>query len=116
MNLFKNDNYSKVRGGYSRLIDVSCRKCGTYILTYQKDGPGNLRRMYLDRIVFPKKHQMFAEKKLDNIASLKCKECKELLAYPYIYKKENRISYKVFVDSLIKKIISQKDFKKRAKK
>jgi len=47
---FKNDKYKKVRGGYSRLLDIQCAKCKEHLLFYQKDGPGILKRMYLDRI------------------------------------------------------------------
>ena len=49
-NIFKNDKYRKARGGYSRLLSVSCQKCGDQICLYQKDGPGNLRRMYIVRL------------------------------------------------------------------
>lgn len=48
--IFKNDKYKKTRGGYSRLLNISCQKCGSQICYYQKDGPGNLRRMYIDQL------------------------------------------------------------------
>ena len=47
---FVNDKYKKVRGGYSRLLEISCEKCGSVLCHYQKDGPGILKRMYFDRI------------------------------------------------------------------
>ena len=47
----KNDIYRKARGGYARLLNISCRKCKQLLFVYQKDGPGNLRRLYLDRIL-----------------------------------------------------------------
>jgi hypothetical protein len=49
-NKFINDKYKKVRGGYSRLLDITCEKCGNHVCYYQKDGPGILKRMYFDRI------------------------------------------------------------------
>lgn len=90
---FKKDKYSKVRGGYSRRLKVYCRKCNNYILSYQKDGPGNLRRMYFDRIfdLKPKKQ-------------LVCNKCKELLGIRYVYPKENRKSFRLFQDAVIKKV------------
>ena len=38
-----------------RLLDISCAKCDTHLFYYQKDGPGMLKRMYLDRIYGSKK-------------------------------------------------------------
>ena len=53
---FKSDKYKKVRGGYSRLLDISCVRCGQHLCLYQKDGPGLLKRMYLDRIYESEKY------------------------------------------------------------
>ncbi|MEI7749701.1 MAG: hypothetical protein WCJ25_01720 [Candidatus Moraniibacteriota bacterium] len=46
----KSDRYKSARGGASKLLAISCQTCGASICRYQKDGPGNLRRMYIDRI------------------------------------------------------------------
>jgi hypothetical protein len=97
--LFKNDKYKKVRGGYSRLLEISCRKCNKVICHYQKDGPGNLRRMYLDRII--NKRVPISGKNLN------CPEA-HLLGIKIIYKKENRPAFRLFVDSITKKIIKSK--------
>ena len=92
----KNDRYKKNRGGYSRLLKIDCQKCGSPICLYQKDGPGNLRRMYIDRINEPKVP-----------ISRKDLSCPEghLLGARIIYEKENRPAFRLFVDSVIKKII-----------
>lgn len=94
--ILKNDKYKKVRGGYSRLLSISCQKCDAYICNYQKDGPGNLRRMYHDRITNPKV--------LISGKDLSCKN-NHLLGVKIIYQKENRPAFRLFVDSVIKKII-----------
>ena len=47
---WKNDPYRQARGGYARLLAVSCATCGTHLFSYQKDGPGIVKRLYLDRI------------------------------------------------------------------
>ena len=47
---WKNDTYRQARGGYARLLAVSCATCGTHLFYYQKDGPGIVKRLYLDRI------------------------------------------------------------------
>ena len=65
---FKNDAYKRSRGT-SRLLDIKCRKCENHICYYQKDGPGNLRRMYFDRVL----QRDTTEKEL------KCEKCGEIL-------------------------------------
>ncbi len=101
---FKNDKYKKIRGAYSRLLSLFCRVCGEKIVIYQKDGPGNLRRLYLDRILLPKKLINLQTKDLSKIPKLICPKCKEDLGTPYIYKKENRKAFKLYQDALVKKI------------
>jgi hypothetical protein len=82
-NLLKNDKYKKARGGYSRLLSIACEGCNRHLCDYQKDGPGILKRMYLDRISNSKKYS-----NLQNI-----------------YEKENRLAYRLFVGAITKKII-----------
>lgn len=98
---FTNDQYNKDRGNYSRLYRISCEKCEAEVCHYQKDGPGNLRRMYLDRIINPK-------------VSIKNKQllCPKdhVLGIKIIYKKENRPAYRLFVDAIIKNPVAAKDY------
>ena len=92
---FKNDKYKKARGGRSRLLNISCQECGSPICSYQKDGPGNLRRMYIDRIIEP------------NVSiSRKDLSCSKghLLGIRIVYKKENRPAFRLFADSVVKKV------------
>jgi len=102
--VLKSDKYRKVRGGYSRLLTIYCKRCGTEILTYQKDGPGILERLYLDRIVAPKRLTHLDNMPISKITDLKCTNCKSWLATPYLYEKEKRNAYKLFVGAVIKKI------------
>lgn len=101
---FKSDRFKKNRGGYSRWLSLSCEKCKNQIMIYQKDGPGILKRIYLDRIVFPTD---LSEKK-----NLECKKCKTVLGVPIIYEKENRLSYRLFVGAIEKKIIKVNNLSK----
>ena len=101
---FTRDRYRTSRGNYSRRLDVSCRKCGNLILTYQKDGPGNLRRIYLDRILSPAALRGLQARKLSGIPHLSCTKCREILAVPYLYTKENRKAFRVFQDAIIKMV------------
>jgi len=86
----KNDEYRSARGGYSRLLKLKCRKCRRTIAIYQKDGPGPLRRLYIDRMD-PKPKAKF----------LNCR-CGAMIGTRYIYKKENRPAYKLYVDAVVK--------------
>lgn len=94
--VFKNDKFKRARGGYSRMLQISCEKCNAKICKYQKDGPGNLRRMYIDRI--------FESKISITNDTLSCPN-KHILGMRIIYQKEKRPAFRLFVDSIIKKII-----------
>lgn len=101
----KRDKYKQARGGYSRLLNVCCRKCEKAVLTYQKDGTGNLRRLYLDRIFSPKELTGLENSSIQNIKPLKCTHCGEILGTPYIYTKEKRKAFRLYQDSVIKRIV-----------
>lgn len=90
----KNDKYKKSRGGYSRILDIKCAKCGVHICFYQKDGPGIIKRLYLDRIF-----DMETKEK-----ELRCSNCKSLIGIKFVYERENRPAYKMFVGAISKKI------------
>ncbi len=102
--VFKNDKYKKTRGGYSRLLEICCEKCGNYIFSYQKDGPGILKRTYLDRISNSKKWAGLESFTVKEISQLICDKCKSVLGIPYIYEKEKRPAFRLFVGSVTKKI------------
>lgn len=94
----KKDAYSRARGGWSRILEIKCSKCNHLICHYQKDGPGPLKRMYLDRIINgPNKS-----------TKLVCASCGEIIGSYYIYPKENRPAYHLQLGSVSKKIISAK--------
>ncbi len=86
---FKRDLFKKNRGGWSRLLNIYCRKCSYLVAVYQKDGSGNLRRLYLDRIFAPENLVNLNLKKIEDITKFRCEKCKEVLGTPYIYGKEN---------------------------
>ena|SRR3989344_3024983 len=94
---FKNDKFKKIRGGYSRWLLISCEKCSTPQLIYQKDGPGLLKRLYFDRITIPQ---------LPSKKNLICKKCKTILGIPIIYHKEKRGAHRLFSGAVTKKLIN----------
>lgn len=99
----KKDKYKSARGGYSRLLSLHCRKCNSIVAIYQKDGPGSLLRLYLDRIVSPEYLINLQHKNIKDISNLKCKNCGEIIASPYIYAPEKRKAFRLFHDAVIKK-------------
>lgn len=101
---FKKDRFRKARGGTSRLLDISCSKCSHHICYYQKDGPGILKRMYLDRI-FESKYQELDSNNLKDLPQFTCINCKELLGTPMIYDKENRPAFRLFAGTITKKVV-----------
>lgn len=105
---FKSDKYKKTRGGYSRLLDIQCGKCSEHVFFYQKDGPGILKRMYLDRIYESNKYSGLENQLLKSIPQLTCPKCNALIGIPYIYEKENRLAFRLFVGGVVKKIVKSK--------
>jgi len=105
---FKSDKYKKVRGGYSRLLDISCARCGQHLCLYQKDGPGLLKRMYLDRIYESDKYSGLEKQPLKSIPNLICSGCGQTVGVVYIYEPENRLAFRLFVGEVAKKIVRSK--------
>lgn len=98
----KNDKYKKVRGGRSKLFDISCANCGKRICVYQKDGPGMLKRVYLDRIYnSPLENSHHAAE--NDIPKFICPNCGKLLGVLMTYKKESRFAYRLIPGAIIKK-------------
>ncbi len=93
----KNDKYKKARGGWSRILDITCEKCSKHVCYYQKDGPGPLKRMYVDR--------MIGTRTASDILS--CIGCAYELGIITIYQKENRSAYRLFQSSVKKKVVKQ---------
>ena len=90
----KVDKYRRSRGGYSRWLQLSCEKCKAPLFRYQKDGPGILKRLYVDRIS--------GEVGKGNLI---CKKCKTVLGVPIVYEKEKRPAYRLFAGAVAKKIV-----------
>ena len=103
--LLKSDKFKRVRGGDSRLLNISCAKCSEHITYYQKDGPGMLKRMYLDRIHPLTGFENYPNTKLNQIPKLTCPKCRELVGVPIVYDKEKRLAYRVFAGAVAKKIV-----------
>lgn len=104
----KNDRFKKNRGGYSRFLDIGCEGCGRHLCFYQKDGPGMLKRMYLDRIYNSKEYSNLENLPIKKLPPLICKNCGRLLGSPIEYKKEKRLAFRLFRGAVTKKIVKSK--------
>jgi len=103
---FKSDKYRRNRGGHSRWLLLHCEKCGNSIAIYQKDGPGILKRLYIDRIFAP---EGLKDKRNKNLA---CKRCKTVLGIQNVWEKENRLVYRLFSGAIGKRIVKGDKFPK----
>lgn len=103
--IFKNDRYSKARGGNSNFLNILCSACNSHVLLYQKDGPGALIRTYLDRIFAPPELAalQYAGGGKKDLKSLQCAKCHALIGIPMVYELENRLAFRMVRGSFIKK-------------
>lgn len=63
-----------------------------------------LKRMYLDRIFESNVYSDLQKLSLKSIPNLTCPRCEKLLGVPYIYEKEQRLAFRLFVGAIAKKI------------
>lgn len=94
---FKRDQYRKNRGDYSCFLNIFCDSCESHLALYQKDGAGELKRMYVDRIMAPK---VLSSSNKECV----CTSCKKVIGLFYNYKKENRQAIRLYQGSIYKKI------------
>lgn len=94
-----NDKYKSARGGHSRLLAISCEHCGALLCHYQKDGPGILKRMYLDRMTGS----------VPQGQNLTCGSCGRVLGVKTVYEKEQWPAYRLFVGAVVKKVVKSSD-------
>jgi hypothetical protein len=94
----KQDKYRRARGGTAKMLDISCTNCGGWLLKYQKDGPGNLLRCYLNRIFAPEKLERLQNdptiQEPKDIPNLVCNSCKTLIGTPMRYE-DGRLAFRL---------------------
>src|SRR5262244_3080508 len=97
---WKVDTNRQAREGYSRLLAVSCATCGTHLFSYQKDGPGIVKRLYLDRIYQSNAYTGLQHCAFQDIPHLLCPQCGEHLGIPMVYQKEQRLAFRLFAGAV----------------
>ncbi len=106
---FKEDLFSKRRGGTSKALDIFCKNCGNLVLIYQKDGSGPLLRCYVDRILYPKNYLHKKIKYVRQMPKFTCNDCDALIGIPIRYRRhgENRLAFNMIKGSFKKRISTQ---------
>jgi len=108
--MFKKDKYLRARGGTAHMINVSCAKCGERILFYQKDGPGWLKRCYLNRIVGIEKWEKLQHdekiKSPEDMPNLVC-SCGNLIGTPMMNRHE-RLAFRLIRGSFARRRSTKK--------
>jgi len=101
----KKDKNLSARGGSSAFYDIYCSHCRSWLLLYQKDGPGNLFRLYFNRIHSPENIACLANqsKKISDFKNLVCSKCGCLIGVHMIYKPENRYAFRLVPGNSVKK-------------
>lgn len=105
----KKDRFRRSRGGTSRFLDLFCNRCGTHFALYQKDGPGDLLRLYLDRIYPPTRYQAFTNTEWSQSGGVRCERCSEIIGVPMIYEREGRPAIRL-VPGALRKATSNGDY------
>jgi hypothetical protein len=100
---FKQDQFSQHRGGESLLLKLYCSNCQTQLMIYQKDGGGELKRCYFDRIYWLSVASNNSnnpstvlinptETELKSYNLIICSHCQTVIGYPSIYLPEKRLA------------------------
>lgn len=87
------DPYLHSRGGTYVMYDLHCEKCDAKLGIYQKDGPGPLKRLYVDRL------QSANAPAHDPMHVWSCL-CKRPLAIAMVYPKEDRPCWTLFAHTV----------------
>jgi len=94
----KNDVYRKARGGKAFFMRLFCAKCTAEVFLYQKDGDGQLKRCYLNRIFEPPELERLQHdirlRDPEHIPALTCRTCKTVLGMP-IRHHDGRIAFRL---------------------
>lgn len=90
------DKYLRKRGGTAKVVNVSCSNCGDLLFIYQKDGPGWLKRCYLNRILEPVKYSELQEsvKDVGDVKNLVCEGCGSIVGSPMKHK-DDRLAFRL---------------------
>lgn len=100
----KRDRFYRSRGGRAKFLNIHCSQCGNHVALYQKDGPGALLRLYLDRIFAPELLAATCHSYLtrESMPPLVCSQCKRIIGVPMVYEPEKRLAYRLVPGAFLK--------------
>ena len=110
---FKIDSSYKRRGGTAQWLVIRCKLCNNLLCLYQKDGSGNLYRLYADRISDMEGNRTLQTLDIHYNGGLLCPSCKAVFAVSMIYKKDTnpRLAFRIINPGITKAVIkSEKSF------
>ncbi len=95
MREIKKDKFWRDRGSVHIVIEIACNNCNCSIMIYQKDGRGNLHRVYLNRILAPESLASLQDKiaSVKQLHLLKC-ECGRMIGIP-MHHWEGRLAFRL---------------------
>lgn len=93
------------------MLEIICAIDGTPLLRYQKDGPGDLLRCYLNRIFAPSELEALQNdpniRDPKDMPNLVCSKCKTLIGTPMRYRPDQRLAFMMRKGAFTKKILKE---------
>lgn len=104
----KKDKYWTARGSSSKLLVISCAKCGTEVFVYQKDGIGGLHRCYANRIHSPAQlvEKLLAMQESVSYKPILCSNCLTVIAAPHIHT-DGRLAFNLIIGTYTKAVLKK---------
>lgn len=87
---FERDTSYRRRGGSAQWLLLLCGVCKEEITLYQKDGPGKLLRLYLDRVANTDGERPYKNLPYKEIGALTCNACSSVIGVPMLYAKDEK--------------------------
>lgn len=101
----KNDAFRRARGGSAHFLVLTCARCASYLMLYQKDGSGRLQRCYLNRIFDPPEletlQRAFTGSSPKDLPPLRCGHCNELVGIPMRHN-DQRLAFRLINGTIAK--------------
>jgi RNase P subunit RPR2 len=106
----KKDRYLRERGGRAAFLILTCAHCGGELAVYQKDGPGNLLRCYLNRFFYPEAMQSLQNNlqitQPNDLPTWKCADCHSIIGHPMRYR-DGRLAFRLVQGAYAKQKLKQ---------
>jgi hypothetical protein len=102
----RNDRYRNARGGSAVILEIRCGRCGYRVALYQKDGHGGLHRLYLNRILAPRRYAVLDSRpdiqRPNDLPPVICAACGTLIGTPMRHA-DGRLAFRLVPGSFSKR-------------